>query len=153
MRSFILAGWSPGNWRAPTRLFSTWVILSSLFLGVCAQLTRRIVLSVSAKVIFFISANYFVNCIWTIMIRFLLNNKLVQTDEPPGMLLLDLIRYGEFLTGTKIGCREGDCGACTVLVGELKNGKLHYQSMTSCLLPIGNAHGKHTVTVEGINMD
>src|ERR1700754_4323196 len=147
MRSFILAGWSPGNWRAPTRLFSTWVILSSLFLGVCAQLTRRIVLSVSAKVIFFISADYFVNCIWTIMIRFLLNNKLVQTDEPSGMLLLDLIRYGEFLTGTKIGCREGDCGACTVLVGELKADRVLYQQATSCLTPLGNIHLKHIVTI------
>ena len=54
------------------------------------------------------------------MIRFLLNNKLIQTAEPPGMLLLDFVRYGEFLTGTKIGCREGDCGACTVLVGEME---------------------------------
>ena len=53
--------------------------------------------------------------------------------------------------GTKIGCREGDCGACTVLVGEIKNGELQYQSMTCCLMPIGNAQGKHIVTIEGVN--
>jgi xanthine dehydrogenase small subunit len=88
-----------------------------------------------------------------ILIRILLNNDEVTTALPPGTVLLDLIRYHQRLTGTKIGCREGDCGACTVLVGELKAGKVHYQSMTSCLMPIGNAHGKHIVTVEGINME
>lgn len=55
--------------------------------------------------------------------------------------------------GTKIGCREGDCGACAVLVGELKNNELHYYSMTCCLMPLGNAHNKHIITVEGINME
>jgi xanthine dehydrogenase small subunit len=85
------------------------------------------------------------------LIRILLNNNEVTTALPPGTVLLDLIRYHQRLTGTKIGCREGDCGACTVLVGELKEGGVHYQSMTSCLMPIGNAQGKHIVTIEGIN--
>jgi xanthine dehydrogenase small subunit len=67
------------------------------------------------------------------------------------MVLLDFIRYHQHLMGTKIGCREGDCGACTVLAGEISNSELRYESMTSCLMPIGNAHGKHIVTVEGIN--
>jgi xanthine dehydrogenase small subunit len=86
------------------------------------------------------------------LIRILLNDDEVSTSLPPGTVLLDLIRYHKRLTGTKIGCREGDCGACTVLVGVIQNGVLRYQSMTSCLLPIGNAHGKHIVTIEGINM-
>lgn len=67
------------------------------------------------------------------------------------MVLLDFIRYHRQLTGTKIGCREGDCGACTVLVGELIGDDIIYKSMTSCLLPIGNAEARHIVTVEGIN--
>lgn len=67
------------------------------------------------------------------------------------MVLLDFIRYHRHLMGTKIGCREGDCGACTVLVGEIKNGELQYDSMTCCLMPLGNAQGKHIVTIEGIN--
>ena len=46
---------------------------------------------------------------------------------PKGTLLLDFVRYHQHLTGTKIGCREGDCGACSVLVGEVKNGELVYQ--------------------------
>jgi len=87
----------------------------------------------------------------TILIRFIINEKTVSTDLPPGTVLLDFIRYHQHLMGTKIGCREGDCGACTVLVGEMRNSELQYQSMTCCLMPIGNAHGKHIVTIEGIN--
>ncbi len=86
------------------------------------------------------------------MITFILNDKLIQTDAHPGTTLLDFIRYGQDLPGTKIGCREGDCGACTVLEGKLKNGKVGYNSIVSCLTPLGNAHGKHIVTIEGINM-
>ena len=88
-----------------------------------------------------------------VLINFILNNKEIRTDISPGMLLLDFIRYHQHLTGTKIGCNEGDCGACTVLIGELKNDELGYRSFTSCLTPLGNAHGKHIVTIEGINTD
>jgi len=86
------------------------------------------------------------------LIHFILNDKQVSTALPKGMLLLDFIRYHRHLTGTKIGCREGDCGACTVLVGEMKNGELLYRSATSCLMAIGNAEGKHIVTIEGSNI-
>ncbi|MEO6404405.1 MAG: 2Fe-2S iron-sulfur cluster-binding protein, partial [Ferruginibacter sp.] len=85
------------------------------------------------------------------MTTFILNDKKIKTNLPKGLLLLDFIRYHALLTGTKIGCREGDCGACTVLVGELKNDSLDYKSATSCLMAIGNAEGKHIVTIEGIN--
>jgi xanthine dehydrogenase small subunit len=85
------------------------------------------------------------------LIRFLLNDKEISTELPAGELLLDLIRYHKHLTGTKIGCREGDCGACTVLIGEIVDSKLRYRSVTSCLTALGNVHGKHVVTVEGLN--
>jgi xanthine dehydrogenase small subunit len=85
------------------------------------------------------------------LIQFILNNKDITTDLPQGSVLLDFIRYHQHLTGTKIGCREGDCGACTVLVGSLVNNEVQYESMTSCLLPLGNAQGKHIVTIEGTN--
>jgi len=87
------------------------------------------------------------------MITFYLNDQPIHTTEPAASALLDFVRYHEHLTGTKIGCREGDCGACTVLVGELaaEGQPIAYQSMTSCLTPLGNVHGKHVVTVEGIN--
>ncbi len=86
------------------------------------------------------------------MLEFILNDRLIQTNKPAGSLLLDFIRYDQGLCGTKIGCREGDCGACTVLVGTLEHGQLRYRNITSCLSPIGNAAGKHIVTVEGLNM-
>ncbi len=69
------------------------------------------------------------------------------------MVLLDFVRYHQHLTGTKVGCNEGDCGACIMLVGELKNNELRYRSLNSCLTPLGNVHGKHVVTIEGLNMD
>ena len=87
------------------------------------------------------------------MIRFILNDTLIQTNQPPGLTLLDFIRYHRHLKGTKTGCREGDCGACAVLIGENGPGGVHYQSMTSCLTPLANVQGKHVVTVEGINGD
>ncbi|HON57772.1 MAG TPA: 2Fe-2S iron-sulfur cluster-binding protein, partial [bacterium] len=50
------------------------------------------------------------------MIRFILNNKIIETHKPDGMILLDFIREEEGLIGTKEACREGECGACTVLL-------------------------------------
>lgn len=85
------------------------------------------------------------------MTTFILNDRLVESTEPEGTVLLDIIRHNQQLVGTKIGCREGDCGACTVLVGELKNGQVEYRSMTSCLLALANVQSKHIVTVEGLN--
>ena len=87
------------------------------------------------------------------MVQFILNDTEVRTELPPGTALLDFIRYHKNLKGTKIGCREGDCGACTVLVGKPEQGRLHYRTATSCLMPLGNAEGKHIVTVEGINFE
>lgn len=85
------------------------------------------------------------------MIEFILNNETVRTDLSPGMTLLDYVRYEANLRGTKIGCREGDCGACTVLLGSVRNQRLRYISATSCLTPLANVHGMHVVTIEGLN--
>ncbi len=86
------------------------------------------------------------------MIQFILNNQIIKTSANAGITLLDFIREYQQLKGTKIGCREGDCGACTVLVGELKDNNVNYQSITSCISPLGNANGKHIVTIEGVNL-
>jgi len=85
------------------------------------------------------------------LIRFILNREDIASDLPMGTTVLDFVRYHKNLKGTKIGCREGDCGACTILVGELVDERVRYRSMTSCLMPLANAAGKHIVTIEGIN--
>ena len=85
------------------------------------------------------------------MIDFILNDQDISTSQPTGSTVLDFVRYHKNLKGTKIGCREGDCGACTVLVGELDGDTVKYRTMTSCLMPLANAAGKHIVTIEGIN--
>lgn len=87
------------------------------------------------------------------MNELILNDRIIQTDLSPGITLLDFVRYEQHLKGTKIGCREGDCGACTVLLGSLDtNGKVRYRSVTSCISPLGNAFGKHVVTIDGLTM-
>ena len=87
------------------------------------------------------------------MIEFILNNKTIKTDVKSGMTLLYFIRENQGLKGTKSGCKEGDCGACTVLSGTLQpDDSVDYISITSCLTPMANVHGKHIVTVEGVNL-
>ncbi|MDQ8205460.1 FAD binding domain-containing protein [Pelagicoccus sp. SDUM812003] len=88
----------------------------------------------------------------TSQITLLLNDELVTADLPPGLVALDFLRKHRQLTGSKEGCKEGDCGACTAIVGTLEGEDVNYQPMTSCLLPMGELHGKHLVSIEGLNM-
>ncbi|MBD3367582.1 MAG: hypothetical protein GF405_05355 [Candidatus Eisenbacteria bacterium] len=86
----------------------------------------------------------------TTLIELLLNDVLARTNTHPGTVALDLIRREFGLKGTKAGCREGDCGACTVLLGQFEGDRLRYRAVPSCLLPVGELHGKHVVTIEGL---
>lgn len=84
--------------------------------------------------------------------RFFLNGKEIVESLPDGLVLLDYLRRTRRLTGTKEGCREGDCGACSVLVGSLENGRVRYRAVNSCLFPMAKAHGIHIVTIEGLDI-
>ncbi|RME04682.1 MAG: (2Fe-2S)-binding protein [Planctomycetota bacterium] len=86
------------------------------------------------------------------MIQFWLNDQLVQTNLPKGMLVLDYLRQHRRLCGTKEGCKEGDCGACMVLVGKWWENQPRYEAMTSCLIPLGEMESKHLLTIEGLNL-
>ncbi len=90
----------------------------------------------------------------THLTNFILNEHLIETDYPTGMLVLDFLRRQLWQTGTKEGCKEGDCGACVVLVGSLlEDDTVQYKPVTSCLLPLGELEGMHLVTIEGLNMN
>ncbi len=79
-------------------------------------------------------------------ITFRLNGALVTTDEPPTRTLLDYLRDSRGLTGTKEGCNEGDCGACTVMVEDAEGKK----PLNACILFLPQLHGKSVTTVEGL---
>jgi xanthine dehydrogenase small subunit len=67
--------------------------------------------------------------------------------------LANYLRYELGLTGTKTVCEEGDCGACTVLVGRVPEDELEYQPVNSCILALCQLDGTSVVTVEGLQMD
>ncbi len=74
-------------------------------------------------------------------INFKLNGSNVTVDVVPSKRLLDVLREDLHLTGTKEGCGEGECGACTVLVDN--------RPINSCIAPIANIANKEVITIEG----
>ncbi len=82
-------------------------------------------------------------------VSFLLNGEAVQVSAHPTVTLLDWLREGRGLTGTKEGCNEGDCGACTVVVQDLDG----VRAVNACILFLPQLDGKAIRTVEGIGTD
>jgi len=77
--------------------------------------------------------------------HFMVNGNPVEVAGPGGLRLLDALRIDLGLTGTKEGCGEGECGACTVLVDGMP--------VVSCLIPVGQVEGRDVRTVEGLAED
>ncbi|MCC4798571.1 xanthine dehydrogenase small subunit [Enterovibrio norvegicus] len=85
------------------------------------------------------------------MIRFLLNQTLREESSiSPNMTVLNYLREHIAKTGTKEGCGSGDCGACTVVLGEVVDGSLSYRSVNACLTFVSALHGKQLITVEDL---
>lgn len=88
------------------------------------------------------------------MIQFLLNQELRSEHAlDPNLTVLNYLRDHVGKPGTKEGCASGDCGACTVVVGELQtddDGREHirYRSLNSCLTFVSSLHGKQLISVE-----
>ena len=72
------------------------------------------------------------------------------TADRAFLTLSRFLRYDQRATGTKIVCEEGDCGACTVLVGRRENGALRYRPVNSCIQFLFQLDCTHVVTVEGL---
>ncbi len=84
-------------------------------------------------------------------IRFLRRGQVVElASVPPMRTLLDYLRLEEKSKGTKEGCNEGDCGACTVALGSLENGRVVYEPVNACILLLGQIDGKELVTVDDL---
>ena len=84
-------------------------------------------------------------------VEFICNNKSCFVNAPAGKPALDIIRNDIGFKGCREGCREGECGACAVLLGSLINDEVKYISAASCLLPAMELQGRHLVSVEGTN--
>ncbi|TWC29241.1 xanthine dehydrogenase small subunit [Pseudomonas sp. SJZ079] len=85
------------------------------------------------------------------MIQFLLNRELrTEQQLDPNVTVLNYLREHLGKSGTKEGCASGDCGACTVVVGELEGERVRYRTLNSCLTFVSSLHGKQLITVEDL---
>jgi len=86
------------------------------------------------------------------MIRFLLDGEVIEVEDPdPTGTVLDHLRYTLRRTGTKEGCAEGDCGACTVVLGELDGEAVKWRAVNACILFLPMLDGKALKTVESLS--
>lgn len=83
--------------------------------------------------------------------RFILNDQEMELALSPGRSVLDLLRKDLGLYGSKEGCREGECGACTVILGRMP--QIAYRAMPSCLMSVGQLNYAHLVTIEGLQKE
>lgn len=84
-------------------------------------------------------------------LRFVHRGEIVELENiDPTETLLNYLRYDRALTGTKEGCAEGDCGACSVVLGDLHDGGLRYQAVNACIQFLPMLDGKEIITVEDL---
>ncbi|MAL80529.1 MAG: xanthine dehydrogenase small subunit [Sneathiella sp.] len=84
-------------------------------------------------------------------IKYIHHGRIVELGAvDPTMTLLNYLRYEKALTGTKEGCAEGDCGACTVVLGEAGEDGIRYQAVNACIQFLPTIDGKELITVEDL---
>jgi xanthine dehydrogenase small subunit len=86
-------------------------------------------------------------------VRFILAGQVEEIrDCDPTRTVLEFLREDRDLKGTKEGCAEGDCGACTVVIGELYRGSMRYRAVNSCIQFLATLDGKQLLTVEDLSL-
>ena len=84
-------------------------------------------------------------------VQFIFNNKIyVITNPDPNQTILNFVRTKLKKTGTKEGCAEGGCGACTVVIGELNKNNIVYKAINACIAFVPTLHGKQLLVVEDL---
>ena len=84
-------------------------------------------------------------------LKFVWENKIHSISNiDPNETILNYVRLNLKKTGTKEGCAEGGCGACTVVLGDLKNNKIDYQAINSCIAFVPSLEGKQLILVEDL---
>ncbi|HZW47213.1 MAG TPA: FAD binding domain-containing protein, partial [Microvirga sp.] len=84
-------------------------------------------------------------------VRFWRNGQPIEVSGfHPRTTFLDYVRLQERRVGTKEGCAEGDCGACTIALGRVRGGRVHYEPVNACILLLGQVDGAQVVTVEDL---
>lgn len=87
-------------------------------------------------------------------ITFLLNDEMTSVEHvDPNTTVLNYLRNDLNRCGTKEGCASGDCGACTVVVGEVEDGQMKYKSINACITFLPALHGKQLITVEDLKQN
>src|ERR1700722_3513505 len=82
-------------------------------------------------------------------IRFMLGDRLQEIGGiDPTMTVLDWLRLDQRMSGTKEGCAEGDCGACTVVIGRIGGDRMRYEAVNACIRCLPTLDGCHVLTVE-----
>ncbi len=85
------------------------------------------------------------------VVKFLFNDKILELSNPdPNQTILNFIRTELKKTGTKEGCAEGACGACTVVVGELNKNNIEYKAVNACISFLPFLNGKQLLVVENL---
>ncbi len=88
------------------------------------------------------------------VVEFVFENKIIKIENPdPNETILNYVRLNLKKTGTKEGCAEGGCGACTIVLGEIKGNEISYKSINSCITFLPALNGKQLILIENLSSE